>query len=638
MSTRQIVSTLAALLGLAAASSTALAQEGAYFYAWQPHTEATLSPADQQLLREILDNVATREYRLKPGDSLDRIVGRLFLVQTKQAAAFRIYREAVERLNPLAAWRAGDTITVPVGPQYSGMFLPEHLKQVGEQAFRQLSHYAVRWGESPEFGAKTQELITRQWQWLVDNPGQKSRSAIVGELESLGVVGPVQEENPFRPAWWAQAQLIPLRKPVPGAIAASVSITAAPAVACPGPCTACAERVGPNGPPAAAVRVLLADTGLDPHIPAAYPYRLYPPPNLPGVDTAPALADDSPDQHGTYIYHELVKARAGILDPQSVYVAKVSTQNRFDLKATFEAIQKMAVLDANPRNLIIANVSAAGYISQPGANWKPGDPVPQVPALGQGVLMIAAAGNDGASIDDRRHIYGQFGGPETPVLLVGALARDNATLASYSNRSPDRVHLLVQGDCMCGIPQRSLSGTSQAAPIVTAAAALLAADNSRWDESDIKWRLISTADRDRPEWTAASLGGRLNLGRAREPRIQILPKQGESTLTDTLQMDDAWQAEWARFSVAWRQNDDFNWSGAFLRLADAQPSADRTCWRAIRYNRDMTDVSFCVPNSAALYPVGAPSIRADQIRDIIFPLPRDRRFCGGAMRLGTSCP
>ena len=623
--------TLTSIMALTMAAPTILAQSARYIYLWQPHTGTELSATDQDLLTQLLQNAELRQYQLKPGDNLDLIVGRLFLVQTKQAAAFKIYSDTVRNLNPNASWRAGESITVPVGPQFGGRYLPASLQQVHDEAFRRLSHYAVRWTRDEEFSTKTQDSISRQWRWLLDDYQTKSRDTIVRELAGLGVVGPVQERNPVKFRWWAQLQTVPLRKPINGALIASLPIPNDPVVPCTQPCTPCARRIGQTTPAAPSVRVLIEDTGLDPHIPGAYPHRLYP---ITANNDAPALlADDSPEQHGTYIYQELLQTGGGLLTPDNLYVAKVSKGNIFDLSATFNAIQAMVLVPAaSTAGVIVANVSAAGTIG------KPSDPPPQIPALGQEVLMIAAAGNDYRPIDEERHIYGQFGGPETPVILVGALANDDSTPTAYSSFSKDHVHLLAQGDCVCGSPNRSLSGTSQAAPIVTTAAAILASEHSTWTVSDIKWRLISTGDRQDPEWTARSLGGRLNAQRARQSGIHIMPKTGEPTITTAVRLDSAWRDEWQTFSEQLRQDDTKDSNGAFLRLTDAKTNGTATCFRVLRYRRLPTDASFCVPNTAELRPKGGSPISAEELQDLILPLPGERRICGDTIKLGGTCP
>lgn len=162
-----------------------------------------------------------------------------------------------------------------------------------------------------------------------------------------------------------------------------------------------------------------------------------------------------------------------------------------------------------------------------------------------GGLVVAAAGNDSRKLEKAKLKINQsqqlcpalIGGEGAPVITVGALASDG-TLAKFSNHGWDVVDILAPGECVPGIVpgatpeggQRRYSGTSQAAPQVSFAAALVYAMLPSVGNrgAKVKQRLIATAFYNPDLATSARASGSVDLVRA--VRIfddQILLKDGK---------------------------------------------------------------------------------------------------------------
>jgi subtilisin family serine protease len=121
-----------------------------------------------------------------------------------------------------------------------------------------------------------------------------------------------------------------------------------------------------------------------------------------------------------------------------------------------------------------------------------------------GVLMIAAAGNDGASLDTAANFptpYYSGGGKAANWIQVGASSwRGGDTVAvSFSNYSHDRVDVFAPGeDILSTVPgggYERLSGTSMAAPVVTGLAALIMSYYPDLSAAQVKQVILDSATR-----------------------------------------------------------------------------------------------------------------------------------------------
>ncbi len=126
----------------------------------------------------------------------------------------------------------------------------------------------------------------------------------------------------------------------------------------------------------------------------------------------------------------------------------------------------------------------------------------------QGVLVVAAAGNEGLDIDQFPQYPSRFQVPN--VLAVGA-SDPTDHLASFSNWGKQFVHLAAPGvSILSTLPGNKVTfynGTSMAAPYVAGCAALLKAQRPASSGTELKAALMQSGD------VVAGLDGRVNSGR-----------------------------------------------------------------------------------------------------------------------------
>ena len=133
----------------------------------------------------------------------------------------------------------------------------------------------------------------------------------------------------------------------------------------------------------------------------------------------------------------------------------------------------------------------------------------------QGILFVAAAGNNGTDNDKRAHYPSNYDLPN--VISVAAMDRTDS-ITSFSNFGVKTVHIAAPGRDILSTwlnnSYREASGTSMAAPQVSGVAALILASEPNLSVAKLRERLLGTVDKlDSLEGKTAT-GGRLCAAQA----------------------------------------------------------------------------------------------------------------------------
>lgn len=133
----------------------------------------------------------------------------------------------------------------------------------------------------------------------------------------------------------------------------------------------------------------------------------------------------------------------------------------------------------------------------------------------QGILFVAAAGNNSTNNDKSPHYPSNYNLPN--VISVAALDRTDA-LAQFSNYGENTVHIAAPGKDILSTwlndAYREASGTSMAAPQVAGVAALIIASHPKISVEKLKEALLRSVDPIPALNGKVRTGGRLNAAKA----------------------------------------------------------------------------------------------------------------------------
>ncbi len=136
-------------------------------------------------------------------------------------------------------------------------------------------------------------------------------------------------------------------------------------------------------------------------------------------------------------------------------------------------------------------------------------------AAAHDTLIVAAAGNDGENNDKHPHYPSNY--PDKNVISVAATTESDK-LASFSNWGKTTVDLAAPGDSIASTANHGdytlMSGTSMAAPLVAAAAAMVRKQGDGVPFERIRKVLLNNADDKNALKGKVASGGRLNVRRA----------------------------------------------------------------------------------------------------------------------------
>ncbi len=133
----------------------------------------------------------------------------------------------------------------------------------------------------------------------------------------------------------------------------------------------------------------------------------------------------------------------------------------------------------------------------------------------EGILFVAAAGNDGTSNDKRPHYPSNY---KLPNVISVAATDSNDQLTSFSNFGIETVHIAAPGKEILSTwlneDYREASGTSMATPYVSGVAALILASEPNLSVEKLRERLLKSVDKCDALKDKVESGGRLNAAKA----------------------------------------------------------------------------------------------------------------------------
>ncbi len=616
-----------------------------YTFVWRPRTTDVGPPgaADYQVLAGVLRLVPVVDYPVTSGDNFDFIIRKTFLVSQSLHNAYSLYVSRIEELNPGTdpqKLQPGQTLRLPEGPRYEATELTKEPVPTDalRSTFNRMSTRAYSLsGPSTD---KIRQFSIRTLEAFVAPTKGRNPQIVWDAIVKRRLVGAVNmdkhPESTLEQAQWytlkatsaAEMTLAKsLQKQASSAVLPSMIPMSAPVpVACNNICTTCAAVLKiPPGTDLSRTRVLVEDSGITKGIAL--------PQNVLQQDSGGDGSDLDSFSHGTFVYSQIsapasvAEARIlhGVLPKSNVYALRVvqkDTQtgdldfSMTDIGKGWRAFEAKMLSDRQSPQTIVVNLSEAGAdTNEPYAE-------PDVWDRAH-LLIVAAAGNHHSFTEPRLAPFGLYSSGGTPLLIVGSLAADGQQ-ANYSNFDSTHVQLFAQGDCVCGAPG-SLSGTSQATPIVATAAAILASNNPTWFPLDVMWRLISTADRSPGLKSNGVFGGVVNLPQALDRYILIAEGSSPSQVTLHRAASVTFSDDWGEAITQLNLNDT---NAELLRVYNPTARADgKICLDTVQKG-SLTHTQVCTdPASTLSYSqegAAGGSIRVSQVQDLMLPVDAGR--------------
>lgn len=535
----------AVLLPLSMVSQDQVAQSIAF---WRPRTADLLTSdsPDAKKLAFLLKHTLGKQYTVESGDTLDEIIRAHYYLSTKaQPRAFLLYLTDILRRNPglssESVLHPQQTLYLPVGPKYGALELSPGV--LSSWKFAKASASALYQKHALVAMGSTRTLSASEVQDRVQGIIGFQTSSQTGEaLQDQLVIPPLESRRVTQSDATLNSETIPLLTSaeesvevgaIPSFLAASLDLDFA--VDCKSRCTSCNDLLkGHMLPRNSLVRVMIADSGIDPTVAPTQRF-LYPPSTLPPADFAS-------NKHGTFVYSEISSTNSlGVISDSQLYVSSVVGTKPGDSDIswkldTFPEVVKALTEQREHVREAFKTTALPPWIVNISASGKAPPDIPLPPFLGGGtsgngamLLFVAAAGNNGG--DDGLLGTILFAMENNPSLLIVGAIDEDGQIAPYSNRGAKRVDVFERGSCVCGFGASidggtykagtiQLNGTSQAAPIVSAAAALLSDQHPRWAASDVKARLVSTGILD-GDYGDQSVGGLVDIEAALKIGFQL---------------------------------------------------------------------------------------------------------------------
>lgn len=213
------------------------------------------------------------------------------------------------------------------------------------------------------------------------------------------------------------------------------------------------------------VKIAVLDTGIDKRHPH---FQLT---NLSGASLVPEPWYSDDVGHGTHVAGILASSRYGLVPLAHLFIVRYITKKTNVVDSVIDGIRAAILNDVQ-----VINFSGGG----PAFSQEEKDVIIQ--ARNKNITIVTVAGNEGANIDDPERSYYPASYATDNMIVVSAM-NENAELTKTSSYGKRLSHIaapgyMVESSHLNGTIKK-MSGTSMAAPYVTAAVALIKAHNPK---------------------------------------------------------------------------------------------------------------------------------------------------------------